>query len=531
MRPSDVILSGKWPFLLTAMLGVCSAGGYLFSADAVETTDQATAEEPGAYDAHSDAELDDPVAKNGPIFVDWPQPQVALLFSGEIEGFLEPCGCTGLENQLGGLKRRQTLIRQLEDQGWPVVPLDLGGFVRRLGPQAEIKLRFALKSLIELGYEANGFGAPELKLSSDALLFVLANLDPENNPMVSANLSLFQSDSQFTKKYRVVEAGGKRIGVTAVFGRKHSTVVENNPDVTWTDPAEALRKVIPELESQRCDLLVLLCHADPNEASALAKQFPQFQLVATTGGAEEPPNHAREIEGSQAQLIEVGQKGMYAIVVGIYDDPQQPYRYQRVPLDHRFPDSPDMQAMLVKYQEELKNIGLEGLGITGVKNPAGEFVGSAVCADCHTEATAVFETTPHAHATETLVHLEPPRQFDPECLSCHSTGWNPQKYFPYASGFLGLEKTPQLIGNGCENCHGPGGAHAAAEGGEEEVSEQELERLRAALRLKVSENEGNMEGQQFGNVVKMCMECHDLDNSPDFDFQEYWPQVEHQGKD
>jgi hypothetical protein len=88
-----------------------------------------------------------------------------------------------------------------------------------------------------------------------------------------------------------------------------------------------------------------------------------------------------------------------------------------------------------------------------------------------------------------------------------------------------------LIGNGCENCHGPGGAHAAAEGGEEEVGEEELERLRAALRLEIVENEGNKEGQEFANgkVVQMCMECHDIDNSPDFDFQEYWPQVEHQG--
>jgi hypothetical protein len=40
-----------------------------------------------------------------------------------------------------------------------------------------------------------------------------------------------------------------------------------------------------------------------------------------------------------------------------------------------------------------------------------------------------------------------------------------------------------------------------------------------------------MEGQVFGNVVKMCMECHDLDNSPDFDFQLYWPEVEHYGLD
>jgi hypothetical protein len=27
------------------------------------------------------------------------------------------------------------------------------------------------------------------------------------------------------------------------------------------------------------------------------------------------------------------------------------------------------------------------------------------------------------------------------------------------------------------------------------------------------------------------MQCHDLDNSPDFDFQHYWPEVEHYGKE
>ena len=90
-----------------------------------------------------------------------------------------------------------------------------------------------------------------------------------------------------------------------------------------------------------------------------------------------------------------------------------------------------------------------------------------------------------------------------------------------------------MVGNGCENCHGPAARHVAAENGEIDVTEEELEKLRAALRLKIVENEGNKEGQVFdrGKVVQMCMECHDLDNSPDFDFQTYWPQVVHEGKD
>ena len=135
---------------------------------------------------------------------------------------------------------------------------------------------------------------------------------------------------------------------------------------------------------------------------------------------------------------------------------------------------------------------------------------------------------------KSLVELDPPRHFDPECLSCHVTGWNPQQFFPYASGFMGLEKTPHLTDNGCENCHGPGASHVAAESGEIDAEGCRTRAfMRATMRLKIVENEGNKDGQEIKNavVVKMCLDCHDLDNSPEFDFQAYWPKVEHHGKD
>ena len=31
---------------------------------------------------------------------------------------------------------------------------------------------------------------------------------------------------------------------------------------------------------------------------------------------------------------------MYAVVIGMFDDPKEPFRYQRVTLDSRFPASP-----------------------------------------------------------------------------------------------------------------------------------------------------------------------------------------------
>lgn len=482
----------------------------------------------------------DPVKANGEIFVGWPKPALAIMFSGEMDGYIEPCGCTGLENQLGGLKRRQTLIRQLEAQGWPLVKIDLGGLTKRVDVQTAIKFRHAVEALVEMGYSAVGIGANELKLNIDAVAGAIMNIDPEKNPIVSANVGIYglqeSLDLGLRKPYRVVTVGGKRIGVTTVLGAGHQAAAKNlsTSDVGYVDPVEALAKIAPELAAEKCELNVLLVHGDPEEAAELSRKFPTlFQIVATAGGAVEPPARGKVIEGSGATLIEAGQKGKYVIVLGFYPGETPSVRYQRVPLDARFADSPEMKARMAAYQQELETMTLDGLGLTGTPHPDGEFVGSETCADCHTKAWEVFEQTPHHHATDTLVNLDPPRHFDPECLSCHVTGWNPQQYLPYKTGFTGLESTPHMMQNGCENCHGPGGDHVKAESGEVEVTQAQRDALRAALRMKIVDNEGNNGDKQqvLGKVVDRCLQCHDDDNSPDFDFQEYWPKVRHEGKD
>jgi hypothetical protein len=71
----------------------------------------------------------------------------------------------------------------------------------------------------------------------------------------------------------------------------------------------------------------------------------------------------------------------------------------------------------------------------------------------------------------------------------------------------------------------------AVENGDLDVEEEEETALRQALHLEIEENEGNGAGQALGKVVNNCLGCHDLDNSPDFDFQKYWPEVKHEGMD
>ena len=52
----------------------------------------------------------DPIKENGPIFVDWPKPKLALVITGNQEGYLEPCGCAGLDRMKGGMSRRYSLL-------------------------------------------------------------------------------------------------------------------------------------------------------------------------------------------------------------------------------------------------------------------------------------------------------------------------------------------------------------------------------------------------------------------------------------
>lgn len=489
-----------------------------------------------------DRDRPDPIKANGAIFktkegADWPKPDAVLLLTGEQNGYLEPCGCAGLTNMKGGLKRRHTFVKQLRADGWPVLALDTGGMVKRYGQQGQIKFRRAVEALETIGYAGVGFGEKDLRMD---VLGIAINLDPASNPLTSANVGLLDFDPTMSKRWRVQEVGGIKIGFTSVLADSLLTGLGDNPDIDTMPAAKALKEVTAELKEQNCDQLVLLVYGSGGEAKQLAADFPAYTWVVSARGADEPPHRAEKLPSGQ-HLIETGHKGMYGIAIGLYrgegGEAQAGglgFRYQKVPFDHRFEDSPEMQQLMVAYQDELRAFGYDGLGVKPQLHPSAEvtasqYAGSKTCEDCHYEEYEIWKNSPHAGATESIVELEPPRHFDPECISCHVTGWEPQKYHPFAGGWVNLETTANLDQQGCENCHGPAARHAAAQSGDIDVSDEELEALNKALHLEIVENEGNKEGQEFagGKVVQMCMQCHDLDNSPGFDFQSYWQVVKH----
>ena len=470
--------------------------------------------------------------RNQKIAEDWKDPWLVFYITGNQYGYIEPCGCTGLENQKGGINRKDTLLTQLKGRGWPVMALDAGGQVRKDGVQSEIKFQWTAQAFRQMEYSATTFGVKDLLLS-DNILVSLLDETGSNKLFVSSNVSMLPD---FDLKYKVMEVSGpdgkpRRVGITGVLGEESAkeASAQSQGFFTVLPTIESLKETAKQLLAERCDYQVLLVNANLEETRKIVEAVPQFDLVITSGGYGEPTYRPEVLPGIKSEIVQAGAKGMYAGIVGLFGDSKQPTRYQRIALSSQFEDSQRMTELFRKYQDELKaksQDNFAALGLRPLTHPSGrEFVGTEKCGECHTTAMDIWKNTPHAHATDSIV--EPPtrtlaRHFDPECLSCHVTGWNPQRVFAYRSGYETLEKSVHLLGNGCENCHGPGSEHVQAE--MDTASDKALlESLRAAMRLPLDKAQDK------------CLECHDIDNSPEFHkegaFERYWEQVKHVGKD
>jgi len=119
------------------------------------------------------------------------------------------------------------------------------------------------------------------------------------------------------------------------------------------------------------------------------------------------------------------------------------------------------------------------------------YAGTEACRSCHEPEYKIWKESKHAQAFATLEADS--HDADPDCVGCHTVGIESTK------GFIAKERTPQFVDVGCESCHGAGQNHV----------------------LKPKEVKMPTRG------VEACISCHNLQNSPNFDFAKYWDKIKH----
>ena len=470
-----------------------------------------------------------------PLLKDWAKPAVALMLSGELHGYLEPCGCS--LTQSGGLERRGDLQRQLQEKGWSVAAFDVGDVLKRTRRQDQIKFEAILNGLKQLGYSAVGAGDSELRLPPDYLIGQFSEGDgiPLGGLLVACNVVLFDApDLGVPKPYTITTVGDTKIAVTSVVCP--SVAADVAPEgvqsqVKIRPASEVLREILPKIEAEQPALKILMTNGTTAEAEALAKEFPEFPVIVAAGGPEDPADQPRAV--GKTLIVQTGHKGKYVGILGYYPGETPALRWELVNLDNvRFHSDERMHRVMENYQQQLKDLDLARSPELTVPQPRGDkYVGAAVCGECHKQAYKKWQVSKHAHAFESLERGRKgqeanwvSRVYDPECLACHVTGWDPQNVLRYDSGYLDMASTAHLAGQQCENCHGAGDKHTQLERSFRKdlksVDRNDLFAARAALKLNYKTAE-----------IEVCSKCHDHENSPGFKFEKYWDEVKHPWKD
>jgi hypothetical protein len=498
----------------------------------------------------------------GRILAGWPKPALVLVLSGQQIGYLLPCGCS--RPQVGGLERRYNFIQALHKADWPVAAFDLGDVAQRTGVaglpnnQWLIKYRYSMQALDRMGYSAVGIGENEAALSLIDALAEHAVQPDARAKVVSANLmDREEKFPKMTHPWRLVEPAGAKlkVGVTSVTSPTVAEAIKKLAKVPFSMTPAALDEVLKEMAAQKVDLRVLLYQGPttrnkmqrpPTEGVACAEAYPHFPLVVCLSEDSDAllrPITVTTRTGSKSWVLTLGKKGKYVGVVGVYrtGKANQPFefRYERVEMTEDFltPDGQDkghpILELMESYTAELKaRRYLSGPEhgvhqrkhelqmqdpVPGLRNPGKDgdpvYVGSQACKRCHEDAYDIWKKTPHSHAYKTLVDAKRPsnRQYDPECIVCHTVG------FGYHSGFVGEKETPKLKDVGCESCHGPASLHAR--------NPQDKE-----WRKRINPWKYLPEKKRKDATDQFCQKCHDEDNDVTWThggFDKKWPKIAH----
>ncbi|MBN2376880.1 MAG: hypothetical protein JXD22_10790 [Sedimentisphaerales bacterium] len=431
-----------------------------------------------------------------------------IFVTGNWQENLEPCGCS--DQQLGGIDRRSHLLNVVPPQRRLLI--DAGGLINHDSRQSQLKLETFLYSLKQLGYDAVSLTGSEIILLNE----VLALTPDQLPPLVVSNMSeSAQAEFSAVSSYRKTLKNKNHSLDCLILGLTDPAEITGSgiaDRLQLTDPLESVQEklIVSGVEPSQSspDVLIIVTLSSTNDILLnQLQQIAAIDLIVSPGYTDEAEivspdrsnNFNRSRNPNKPLVVTPGKMGKYLARFMIAPEGPatlQAKNFTAIPVFDHFPKDPEIVKFIDTYQLQLQVEDLirDELARPRQALPEGlSFAGSESCAaaDCHADIYKNWKEFGHAWAMPTLVKAK--RQFDPECVQCHTVGMN------YIGGYLSMEQTPQFAAVGCENCHGPGSKH----------------------------NEEPFEPYQ--EVFTPCEQCHNSEQSPEFELhrEEFFSKIQH----
>lgn len=410
-----------------------------------------------------------------------------LFFSGEEQGALVPCGC--FEGQLGGISRRDTLLNSYKKKGISTIAVSTGDLIKSPERQEEIKMGYLFNAMKEMDYILHNLGEKDFEIGPQALSFASHTNEIH---FLSGNIEIISPFPIKYEKYFLKELSEFSIPVKIAFTSIISESLLNAHLLDFIrvyNPFKSIKRVLNQVKG-KADLIVLISHAPLEESIEIAESFPEIDLVISGHGVDPPVESLTYV--NDTPVLSPGTEGKYVAIADyeVKNGKIENTSVEVVPLDDKYEKSERMLALLKQYQQTLKEEDLLNNIPKLPLEKGNSYIGSTVCGTCHKKVYAHWSNTGHQKAYTTLSDIG--HQYDPECVNCHTDG------FGYVSGFTSYETHQKLAHVGCESCHGAGNNHI------------------------------NNISDPYGRVgEKRCLECHNPEHSPKFQYVNYWEKIKH----
>src|SRR5215471_17389801 len=437
---------------------------------------------------------------------------IVLFYSMGVRGNLEVCGCP--IHPLGGVARRTGYINAFRKRSPDAAILQVdAGYIfsddmnlegTDLRADARLMNDWIVRANEVMGLDVVNLGYRDL-LYAGSLLKADAKLKPEKSSLISANvkaMNVGDAGSARPAPYVIKIVTGKRlpqpvriafIGLSDVAPDERKDLVAKSGFVI-EDPLAAAKAALAEVRD-KADVTVVVGYLKLQTANKLAMQNEDLDLIiaAEERGIVFDPKQIKNtmVVYAAKETKHLGELRFYTDAEGVVER----FTARYVELDEVIPDDKRMAEITAGARKEIDavqtRLAEEEAAVIAGKPLNTPFTLSESCAQCHKAEYEVWKNSRHSHAFAALEEKQ--RMFDGNCVGCHSLGFRDR-------GFVSVKATPQFANVQCEACHGPGAEHIKAP------------------------TAGNYKTPPKN---QSCLVCHDRDNSPDFDFDKYWPVIAH----